>query len=96
MTAATRADFSDWVIYAACRHTMDDGVWHPEKQNRQSTRTAKRICNGPNPGKNPEQGCPVREECLAYALANGEQGGVWGGMDDHERRKLLEKHKLAG
>lgn len=88
MTAATRADYSDWVVHAACRDTLDDGTWHPEKQNKQSTRTAKRICNGT--GKNPDGGCPVREACLEYALANGEIGGVWGGMDDHERRRLLE------
>ena len=33
-------------------------------------------------------GCPVRGECLAYALRNRENDGVWGGRDPAERRKL--------
>ena len=32
--------------------------------------------------------CPVRQECLAYALADPESAGVWGGFTDRERRKL--------
>ncbi|MGH8899918.1 MAG: WhiB family transcriptional regulator [Egibacteraceae bacterium] len=30
--------------------------------------------------------CPVREECLDYALATGQNDGVWGGMSEDERR----------
>ena len=32
-------------------------------------------------------GCPVRAECLAWALALDEQG-VWGGTTDDERRAI--------
>ena len=32
--------------------------------------------------------CPVRPECLAYALADPESAGVWGGITERERRKL--------
>jgi WhiB family redox-sensing transcriptional regulator len=32
--------------------------------------------------------CPVRPECLAYALADPESAGVWGGISERERRKL--------
>ena len=31
--------------------------------------------------------CPVRQECLAHALADPESAGVWGGTTDRERRK---------
>ena len=34
-----------------------------------STAPAKAVCNAP---------CPVKDECLDYAVANGETG-VWGG-----------------
>jgi WhiB family redox-sensing transcriptional regulator len=33
--------------------------------------------------------CPVRAECLAYALDSGEEFGVWGGMTAEQRRDLL-------
>ena len=34
-------------------------------------------------------GCPVRTECLAEALDNQIEWGVWGGMTERERRALL-------
>lgn len=32
--------------------------------------------------------CPVREQCLAWALASGQDFGVWGAMSEDERRAL--------
>lgn len=32
--------------------------------------------------------CPVQKKCLAYAIANDEKFGVWGGMDRKERKAL--------
>ena len=31
---------------------------------------------------------PIREECLSWALKNGERYGVWGGLTEQERRRL--------
>ena len=36
-------------------------------------------------------GCPVRTECLAEALDNQIEWGVWGGMTERERRALLRR-----
>lgn len=36
-------------------------------------------------------GCPVRLECLADALDNRMDFGVWGGMTERERRALLRQ-----
>ena len=41
----------------------------------------KQICNG----------CPVKMECLADALDNRIEFGVWGGMTERERRALLRR-----
>ena len=47
-----------------------------ERRVRESA--AKRICAD----------CPVRRECLDYALRVRESLGIWGGLDETERRAL--------
>ena len=32
--------------------------------------------------------CPVRAQCLAYAVTADERFGIWGGLDPHERHNL--------
>ncbi len=34
--------------------------------------------------------CPVRSECLAFALASRMEFGIWGGMSGRERLSLLD------
>ena len=46
---------------------------------------AKQVCAG----------CPVRTECLAEALDNQIEWGVWGGMTERERRALLRRRPTA-
>jgi WhiB family transcriptional regulator, redox-sensing transcriptional regulator len=36
--------------------------------------------------------CPVRSQCLEYALANRIGDGVWGGTSERERRAMLSEH----
>lgn len=65
-----------WRRDAACSH-VDPELFYPEKGG--SAAAAKRIC----------EGCPVRAECLVWALERGERFGVWGGLSERERRRLL-------
>ncbi|HEY1331348.1 MAG TPA: WhiB family transcriptional regulator [Actinomycetota bacterium] len=67
--------FIPWQERARCRE-HDPEVFFPEKGG--SSREAKRICAD----------CPVRIECLNYALRRDERYGVWGGMSERERRRL--------
>ncbi len=46
---------------------------------------AKAVCTG----------CPVRTECLADALDNRVEFGVWGGMTERERRALLRRRPMV-
>ena len=68
-------DEGDWQERAACAET-DPEAFFPEKGT--STRPGKRICNN----------CPVRTDCLDYALARPELHGIWGGKSAMELRKL--------
>lgn len=37
--------------------------------------------------------CPVRESCLAHALAEKERFGMWGGLTPIERRRIERKDR---
>jgi hypothetical protein len=49
---------------------------------------AMAVCNGTFDGAV----CPLRAACLAYAIVNREQHGVWGGMRTDDRRALWTKN----
>src|SRR4051794_2356425 len=68
---------SEWSARAACRGADPDTLFvQGAAQNR-----AKAIC----------MSCVVRTECLADALDNRIEFGVWGGMTERERRALLRR-----
>ena len=64
-----------WMTGGVCAQ-VDPELWFPEKGG--STREAKALCAR----------CPVHPECLAYALANDERFGIWGGASERDRRRL--------
>lgn len=66
-----------WMERGTCRDG-DPEAWFPTQgAHHPNTQLALRICNG---------ACPVRDECLAYALAHDERG-IWGGTTERQRRK---------
>ncbi|MDN5791377.1 MAG: WhiB family transcriptional regulator [Micrococcales bacterium] len=67
-----------WQDHSLCAQT-DPEAFFPEKGG--STRDAKKVCVE----------CPVRQECLEYALANDERFGIWGGLSERERRRLKRR-----
>lgn len=64
-----------WMLEGLCAQ-VDPDLWFPEKGG--TTGDAKRIC----------MKCPVRADCLEYALAHDERFGIWGGLSERERRAL--------
>jgi WhiB family redox-sensing transcriptional regulator len=68
---------NDWSRQAACKNSDPDSLFvQGAAQNR-----VKAICAA----------CSVRTECLADALDNQIEFGVWGGMTERERRALLRR-----
>ena len=40
--------------------------------------------------------CPVRARCLDYAIATREPYGIWGGLNETERRQHVARQRQAG
>ena len=40
--------------------------------------------------------CPVRGQCLAYAITADEPFGIWGGLDTRQRRTLRRRLERSG
>ena len=81
-----------WQFRAACRGEDAALFFAPgyferrEEKNRREAK-AKAICAR----------CPVRVDCLEYALGIREGHGVWGGLNEMERRAILrERSRRAG
>jgi hypothetical protein len=62
-----------WQQRAACRNVPTEAFFPLRSECADE---AKVVCSG----------CPVREHCLAYALADQNLVGVWGGTSGRERR----------
>ncbi len=69
---------SEWRNRGACRDKNPDW-WFPERtQGPKGGDKAKAIC----------EACPVKVECLAWAVENDEAYGIWGGTTPAERRRM--------
>ena len=80
-----------WQDDAACRGADATLFFAPnyfERREEKDAREAKAkvICNT----------CPVCEPCLEYALRSRDPHGIWGGLNELERRRLLRSRELAG
>lgn len=71
-----------WREQAACRDLPTD-VFFPEADDCSSNNyvLARRVC----------ELCPVREDCLHYALANSIIHGMFGGLSPLQRRKAAKE-----
>ncbi|CAM3967492.1 WhiB family transcriptional regulator [Corynebacterium frankenforstense] len=71
-------DRGTWVTSAKCRGIDPETLFVRGAEQRK----AATFCRG----------CPVQQMCLADALDNGVEFGVWGGLTERQRRALLRKN----
>lgn len=76
----------DWQLDAACRDADAGVFFHPENERSRSRSRARREAAA----KQLCARCAVRAACLHHALAVREPYGVWGGLTESERWRLLE------
>jgi WhiB family redox-sensing transcriptional regulator len=67
-----------WAAYASCR-AEDPDLFFPGPDG--DPQEALRICSG----------CPVKGECLEWALDTRVHYGIWGGMTERQRRRVLRR-----
>jgi WhiB family redox-sensing transcriptional regulator len=75
-----------WQAKAACRGPQASVFFPPshfERKDEKEAREAraKAICTA----------CPVRRPCLDYALRIREPHGIWGGLNEVERKQILAR-----
>ncbi|MFE0786906.1 WhiB family transcriptional regulator [Streptomyces mutabilis] len=76
----------NWREHAECR-TEDPDLFFPIGTTGPAalqTEQAKAVCRR----------CPVREQCLRWALDTGQSIGVWGGTSEMERRALKRREAV--
>lgn len=88
MVARRDDEFDDlaWQQRALCRGDQASSFYPPlhfERKDLRLTRErlAKSICAI----------CPVKQACLEYALRTAEPHGIWGGLNELERRELTNR-----
>ncbi len=81
-------DFWDWQMDAACKGLDSAAFFHPEGERGPARtareRAAKEVCAR----------CPVIAQCATHALKVREPYGVWGGMSEDERDKVLLRMRI--
>ena len=88
VSAAFRTASAGWASLGACRDS-DPDLFFPIASSGlalQQIAEAKAVCAR----------CPVRVDCLSYALETGQDAGVWGGASAEERRKIRSAGAAAG
>lgn len=73
----------EWQEEAACRDADPDLFYYRDMERGEHRRkrelAAKKICKS----------CPVLNTCAAFALDNVEVYGIWGGLTEKDRQRVL-------
>ncbi|ALG14806.1 WhiB family transcriptional regulator [Kibdelosporangium phytohabitans] len=77
----------DWQLQGNCRGQESAVFFHPDNERGPARRMrqarAKQVCHD----------CPVLMQCRQHALKTREPFGVWGGLDEDERRAIFSNRR---
>lgn len=84
----------EWKDQARCwakATSPESDLWYPDKDEpeevqKSKTAAAKAICHA----------CPVKPQCLRYAIRAGERYGIWGGRTPRERSVVRRQWIVEG
>ncbi len=69
-----------WMSHGNCAH-RDPSMFFPS--DGVGVEIARKAC----------EGCPVKTQCLEYAIAERIDHGVWGGCSERERRRIIRSRQ---
>lgn len=83
-----------WRRHAKCAGQDTEKYYPPRSRElyKPIADSSKGICKGRLDGHE----CPVRMQCLTYAISTDEPHGIWGGLSHRERNALVKKWHAAG
>jgi WhiB family redox-sensing transcriptional regulator len=81
--SAVKALSSNWQQDGACRSGMATDFYPPMHAERKHERLARE-----RRAKSVCAACPVQAACLEHAISVDERYGIWGGLNQDERRLL--------
>ena len=79
-TLIEESEISTWRKRATCRD-MGLSIFFPEEG--EGVKFAAKICKE----------CPVRRDCLTFAITNNEEYGVWAGTSERGRKQMIRQYK---
>ena len=71
-----------WRAKAACRD-LDTEIFFPDSESEAAP--ALEVCAS----------CPVRMECLEWAIATRQHDGIWGGTTETERKRIRRRRSAT-
>ncbi len=77
-----------WMLEGACSN-LDSDLFFPVGSSMKAMKKsleAKAICNE----------CPVKLDCLEYALNTNQDSGIWGGTTEDERKSIRREYRKTG
>lgn len=82
------ADLWDWQLQGACRGENSEVFYHPDGERGRARRMrelrAKAVCAG----------CSVLDQCRQHAIEVQEPYGIWGGMSESERQRIIRSTRI--
>jgi WhiB family transcriptional regulator, redox-sensing transcriptional regulator len=83
-------DTAPWRGQAACRRDTATVFFPPSHFEHKPEKDARE-----NQARSLCRQCPVQQDCLDYSLTVQEPHGIWGGLNELERRRLIRKRALT-
>ena len=83
-TSVSGPSAQKWRTIGLCKGS-ETMVFYPPSDDDSLAEEAKTICSM----------CAVRQRCLEFALNTREKHGVWGGLTERERRRVLRQRRRS-